>query len=250
MRGAGEYAAGTEATAQVSGNYSVVSGGVSSSYAAILVAHNRAEAAQACAPGQVWAKIECVDKATLAREEELCKRGNPQASEPMWKDNAQMQALFRQQQDTACQWLANHGGPPAPPPPPPPVVSAPPATPAGPAPAAPADASFEPGDYVAINSFWSGKMTFRPDGTFERDSGQKGVWMVNGKKLTLKWGDGTLDELDQSAPGTYKNFTGFFQIQRTGPSAVSPAVTSTPATPGAASAPPPDAPPPDRRRRR
>jgi hypothetical protein len=277
VKGDGEYAAGSEATAQVSGNYSVVTGGVSRSYAvsnkknikgyiaAILVAHNRAEAAQACPPGQQWAKIECVDKALFAKEEELCKKGNPQASDAMWKGNEQMQSLFKQQQENACRWIAAHGGP-STALPPPPASAAPAPTPTAATPAPAAEAPFEPGDFVAINSFWSGKMTFRPDGTFERDSGQKGVWIAEGKKLTLKWSDGSTDELARTAPGAYQNFTGFFQIKRTGasPAASSPAPTTsapapatsapTPATSApapAASAPAPaTSAPTDRKRRR
>ncbi len=47
-----------------------------------------------------------------------------------------------------------------------------------------AEAKFEPGDYVAVNSFWSGKLTFRADGTFSRDNGDKGVWISVWKSLT------------------------------------------------------------------
>lgn len=260
VRGEGEYAAATEASAQVSGNYSVITGGASRSFsvvhkkdikgylAAILVAHNRAEAAQACPPDRVWAKIECVPRELPGQQEQLCKRGNPQASDPMWKDNQQMLSLFKQQQESACNWVATHGGPATTVPPP--AGSAPataptaptpaPTTPAATKPATAAELAFEPGDYVAINSFWSGKLTFRPDGTFSRDTGQKGVWIAEGKKLTLKWSDGAEDQLDATAPGAYQNFTGFFRIKKAASSGPAPAPTTAPTT----SSKPPTAPPP------
>lgn len=256
VHGEGEYAAATEASAQVSGNYSVVSGSASRSFsvvhkkdikgyiAAIIVAHNRSEAAQACSPDKVWAKIECVPKEMPGQQEEMCKRGNPQASNAMWKDNPQMLDLFKRQQDDACRWLANHGGPGIPAPPPPSAGAPPPAPPKPPAPI-PDKPVFEPGEYVAINSFWSGKMTFRPDGTFSRDSGQKGVWLFSGKKLTLKWSDGPEDELELTAPGSYQNFTGFFRISRVaGSSAPPPAASSgAPPAPSSSAKPPPPPPP-------
>ncbi|MCS6902154.1 MAG: hypothetical protein RMJ98_21250 [Myxococcales bacterium] len=123
VKGAGEYAAGTEATAKASGNYSVVSGGVSRSYsvsnkrnikgyiAAILIAHNREEAAQACAPGQVWARIECVSKEEIGEKEMNCRNGNPLAAVAFWEGDKEMQELFKMQQRMSCEWLMNHGIP-------------------------------------------------------------------------------------------------------------------------------------------
>jgi hypothetical protein len=250
VKGSGEYVAGTEVNAQVSGNYSVVSAGVARSFsalnkknikgyiAAIIVAHNREEAAQACPPDKVWAKIECVPREMPAQKEELCKNGPPQAKDPMWKDNQQMLALFKQQQDDACRWLASHGGPGAPPPPKPSAPAPTPTTAPAPTAEKPAPApSFEPGDYVAINSFWSGKMTFLPDGTFQRDSGQKGVWIFQGNKLSLKWSDGSQDDLTMTEPGAFQNVGGFFRIKRTG-NVAPPTTSASPAAPSSAAPPP------------
>lgn len=239
VHGDGEYAAGNEMTAQAGGNYTIVSAGVSRSFsvsnkktikgylAAIIVAHNRDEAAQACPAGKMWAKIECVAQDFGWQQEELCKKGNPQATDPGWKDNQQMQATFKSQQDEACKWLTNHGGPgtfpkPAPPP------SATPAKPAAsgaPSPtptSAPAADKFEPGDYVAVATNWSGKVTFRADGTVQRETGQKGIWMYNDKMLTVKM-DGEFEEqLKPTGPGAYANYTGFFKIQKVAGSSATP----------------------------
>ncbi len=253
VKGNGEYASAKDASAQVTGNYLIVSGGVSHSYAvstkrevkgyiaAILVEHKRGEAAQACGGGQVWAKVECVPRDKLAEQEELCKRGNPKASDPATRDNSSMQAMFKQQQSDACKWLDQHGGPstslPPPPAPPPASGSAAPAKPAAPV--------FEPGEYSAINSFWSGKITFYRDGTFQRDNEKgdkgKGVWILDGATLKLKWKVGGEDELVQASPGVFKNFTGFFTIQRVGPAAAAAPTSSAPPPPAASSAPPPPA---------
>jgi hypothetical protein len=223
VRGEGEYASAIESSAAVKGNYSVISGGVSRSFnvsnkraikgyiAAIIVAHNRGDAAQACSPDMVWAKIECVPKNMPHEKEELCKKGNPQASDPMWKDNAQMQGIYKKQQDDACSWLASHGGPSIAPATPP---SAPPASSTTKAPDPPPPPTFEPGEYTAINSFWSGKLTFKKDGTFVRDNGDKGVWIFEKDTVILKWSKGNAeDHLKLSSPGVYKDLTGFFTIR-------------------------------------
>ena len=231
VRGNGEYASAREASAQASGNYAILSGGVSHSYAvstkrevkgyiaAILVEHKRGDAAQSCGRGEVWAKIECVPAQKLSEQEDLCKKGNPKATDPATKDNASMQSMFKQQQTDACKWLDLHGGPStALPPPPPASTTAARPTVAQPPPAAP---TFEPGEYSAINSFWSGKITFMPDGTFQRDNEKgdkgKGIWIFEGGTLQMKWADRNEDQLTLSSPGTFKNMTGFFTIKRVGP---------------------------------
>lgn len=121
--GKGEYAAGTEVSAAAQGNYSVVSGNVRRWFqikasrnvtgyiAAVLVAHDRSQAAQACAPGMVWAKLECVYPRDIADYEQLCSHGDPQARDPLWKDSPNMLSLFQQRQDDACHWLEVHGRP-------------------------------------------------------------------------------------------------------------------------------------------
>lgn len=128
--GYGEYAAGAEATANAQGNYSVVTGGVARSFqvkstravkgylAAVIVAHDRSQAVQACAPSYEWAKLECVPLGAMAEQEQLCRQGPPQASEAFWQGNQGMQDLFRREQLNACQWLVVHGGPSLQPPPP------------------------------------------------------------------------------------------------------------------------------------
>lgn len=242
VRGAGEYAAGTEASAEVKGNYTVVSAGAARSYqvsqkrsvkgylAAILVAHDRGDGAQSCGDGKVWAKIECVPAGEPARQETLCRDGNPQATDPAWKDNQAMQDTFRTQRDDACKWLAIHGGPSSTP-----IASADPAASAAPSasmapvtPAAPTTpatsatptaatpAGFEPGDYVAIGTSWSGKMTMNADGTFTTSNGKNGVWIWELDKLTLRWADGKEELLDRQEGGSYANFTGFFKIHKAG----------------------------------
>jgi hypothetical protein len=121
--GDGEYAAGSEASAEARGNYTVVTGGTSRSFqvmnrkaikgylAAVIVAHDRRRAVQACAPGHEWASIECVPKGWMAEQEQLCRYGRPQASDPFWTGNEGMLALFRRDQIEACNQLALHGGP-------------------------------------------------------------------------------------------------------------------------------------------
>ncbi len=127
--GEGEYAAGSEASAEVQGNYTVASGRAVRSFrvenkkaikgylAAVIVAHDRSQAVQACAAGYEWAAVECVPKGMLAEQEQLCRNGKPQASDPFWADNESMLALFRREQVAACDWLAAHGGPKLQPPP-------------------------------------------------------------------------------------------------------------------------------------
>jgi hypothetical protein len=139
--GEGEYAAGAEASASVQGNYSVVSGGAAHAFkvsntkaikgyiAAVIVAHDRSQAVQACPAEMVWAKVECVPSNMPVEMERLCRYGKPQASDSFWAGNQSMLEMFRRDQIDACDWLAAHGGPDIPPPPPLPAkpeASAPP----------------------------------------------------------------------------------------------------------------------------
>jgi hypothetical protein len=136
--GQGEYAAGTEVNASAEGNYSVVHGDVKRWFkvqdtrtvkgyiAAVLVAHDRSQAVQACPPSLVWAKLECVAQGELTSQEQLCAHGTEQAKDPMWQDNPQMRSMFRQQQDEACNWLEEHGRPLPPRDAPPVAAAAPP----------------------------------------------------------------------------------------------------------------------------
>ena len=145
--GEGEYAAGAEASATVQANYSVVSGGATHAFkvahtkaikgyiAAVIVAHDRSQAVQACPAGMQWAKFECVPNNMPVEMERLCRYGKPAAANPFWADNPGMLELFRRDQVHACDWLALHGGPNIPPPPPLPArPEARPALPAEPQP--------------------------------------------------------------------------------------------------------------------
>lgn len=128
--GEGEYAAGVQASATVQGNYSVVSGGAAHAFkvshskaikgfiAAVIVAHDRSQAVQACPPDMVWAQFECVPSSMPIEMERLCRYGKPEAVNPFWADNPGMLELFRRDQVRACDWLALHGGPDIAPPPP------------------------------------------------------------------------------------------------------------------------------------
>lgn len=121
--GQGEYAAGAEATAEMQGNYTVVNGRVARAFqvkqtraikgyiAALIVAHDRNQAAQACSANMEWAKLECVPKGQMVEMERLCRYGRPEASDPFWKDSPGMLELYRKDQVKACDWLAQHGGP-------------------------------------------------------------------------------------------------------------------------------------------
>lgn len=119
--GQGEYAAGSEVNASAQGNYNVVRGDVKTWFkvkatrrvkgfmAATLVAHDRSQAVQACPPGMVWAKRECLPPNMISDREQLCAHGDPQAKDPMWQDSPQMLATFKERQDDACRWLEEHG---------------------------------------------------------------------------------------------------------------------------------------------
>lgn len=121
--GEGEYAAGAEASAELQGNYTVVNGRVARSFqvkqtraikgyiAALIVAHDRSQAAQACPPDLEWAKLECVPKGQMVAMERLCRYGKPEAADPFWADSPGMLELYRKDQLKACDWLAQHGGP-------------------------------------------------------------------------------------------------------------------------------------------
>lgn len=212
--GEGEYAAGSEATASAQGNYTVVSGRAKRSFrvsntkaikgylAAVIVAHDRSQAVQACAPNWEWAAIECVPTGRLAEEERVCRYGKPQANAPIWAENERMLAMFRSDQVAACDWLAVHGGPKLEPPAlaPQPVASPP-----------------APGDYVGVDTFWSGKLKLHGDGSLERDDGRKGVWLFDGKTLILKWESGFPDELRETARDVYVAKDGHLKVQRARP---------------------------------
>jgi hypothetical protein len=211
ISGEGEYAAGSEASAQAQANYTVVNGRAARSFrvahkkaikgylAAVIVAHDRGRATQACATGWEWAATECVPRGKLAAEEQLCRNGTPRANDPFWADDESMLASFRREQAAACDWLAVHGGPKLAPPPPPARV---PATPP------------EPGDYVGVETFWSGKLRLEGDGSLQRDDGRKGVWLFDGKHLILKWESGFPDELRETAPNAYVTRDGRLKVQR------------------------------------
>ena len=121
--GEGEYAAGAEVSAEARGNYTVVNGRSARSFqvketkaikgyiAALIVAHDRNQAVQACPPDQEWAKFECAPKGQMVELERLCRYGKPEASSAFWADNPSMLDLYREQQAMACTWVARHGGP-------------------------------------------------------------------------------------------------------------------------------------------
>lgn len=199
--GEGDYAAGSRSEAAARGNYTIASGGVEQSFrvsskksirgylAAVLVAHDRSQAVQACSAGKEWASFECLPKGALAESEKLCRDGDPRVGDPFWADDDDQLQRFRQEQLQACDFLSAHGGPRIEPPLPEALrLQDPPA----------------PGNYVATDTFWTGKVTLESDGTLKADDGRKGVWLFDGRRLTLKWDSGLPDELRRIAPGIYE----------------------------------------------
>ncbi len=209
--GEGEYAAGAEVSRSVQGNYSLVHAGLSRSFkvtstkaikgyiAAVLVAHDRSNAVRACDAGSLWAETECVSRTSLAEAELLCRQGDPDATSPFWAEDQDAQERFRRRRLEACQWLALHGGP---------VVVVPEQAAPPPAP------SPEPGPYVGTSTFWSGKLDLKADGSVERDDGKRGIWLFDGKQLTLKWESGFPDELHVVGPGFYSGGKLGMKLQR------------------------------------
>jgi hypothetical protein len=210
--GEGEYAAGRKSELQAQGNYTVLSGGVAKQFqvtntkkirgylAAVLVAHDRSQAVQACSAGQEWASIECVPKGALAESEKVCRSGVREASDPFWADNDDALQRFRRDQLQACDFLSAHGGPRIDPPLPDALrPQEPPAL----------------GDYVAVDTFWKGTVTLRSDGTLTTDDGRTGKWRFDGRRLTLSWDSGLPDELRRIAPGVYEERGHGLKLQST-----------------------------------
>jgi hypothetical protein len=210
--GEGEYAAGNRTDASAQGNYTVVSAGAQQRFqvsstksirgylAAVLVAHDRSQAVQACSAGQEWAGHECVPKGALAESENVCRHGVRDASDPFWADNDDALQRFRREQLEACDFLSAHGGPRIEPPLPEALRPQEPPS---------------PGDYVAMDTFWSGTLTLRTDGTLSTNDGRSGKWLFDGRRLTLKWDSGLPDELRRIAPGVYEERGHGLKLQST-----------------------------------
>jgi hypothetical protein len=117
--GDGEYLSGQQTDAAASGNYEVIQLKGNLHYrvlerkqihgwlAAVLTAHDRSQAIQACPAGEHWRAIECVDEDTTYAARENC--ATDRSSDPFWKDSPQMQHSLKEQQASACRWLDDHG---------------------------------------------------------------------------------------------------------------------------------------------
>lgn len=129
--GEGEYASGQQADVAAQGNYQIYSGGGSHSYkllnkrnikgylAAVITAHNRSEAVQACASDQEWAGIECVKKGEIQEQQAKC-RGNlgmmnmlqaNQVDDGDEEAGANIEQIMKMMQQQACDWLDRHKQP-------------------------------------------------------------------------------------------------------------------------------------------
>jgi hypothetical protein len=129
--GEGEYASGQKADVAAQGNYQIYSGGGSHSYnllnkrnikgylAAVITAHDRSQAVQACASDQEWAGIECVKKGEIQEQQSKC-RGNlgmmnmlqaHQGDEDDEEAGASVEQLMKMMQQQACDWLDRHKQP-------------------------------------------------------------------------------------------------------------------------------------------
>jgi hypothetical protein len=120
--GEGDYVSGAETAAKAEGHYTVVTGKGETSFkvlnkrqikgyvAAVLTAHDRGAAAQACPPGETWGATECVpnervEQARMACRGQLPGMGAMPAEEAESPDFKQLAA---QQQQQACMWLDMH----------------------------------------------------------------------------------------------------------------------------------------------
>ncbi len=129
--GEGEYASGQQVDVAAQGNYQIYSGGASHSYralnkrsikgylAAVITAHDRSQAVQACAPDQEWAGIECVKKGEIQQQQAKC-RGEfgvmnmlqgAAGDDDKEAGGAQLQQVMQMMRDQACQWLDQHKQP-------------------------------------------------------------------------------------------------------------------------------------------
>ncbi len=129
--GEGEYASGQHVDVSAQGNYQIYSGGGSHSFrllnkrnikgylAAVITAHNRDEAVQACASDQEWSGIECVKKGEIQEQQAKCQ-GNfgmlnllqNTTDDEMGKEAGnQTQVLMKMMQQQACDWLDKHKQP-------------------------------------------------------------------------------------------------------------------------------------------
>lgn len=116
--GDGEYLSGQETNVSASASYEVIQLQGRHSYrvierkqihgwlAAVLTAHDRSQAVQACPAGEHWRAIECVNDDTIYAAREGC--AEDRSADPFWKDSPQMQHSLEQQRESACRWLDDH----------------------------------------------------------------------------------------------------------------------------------------------
>lgn len=120
--GDGDYVSGEETQAQAEGHYTVVTGKGATSFkvlnkrqikgfvAAVLTAHDRGAAAQACPPGETWGATECVSNERVEQARMGCRGqfpGMPQMPAEEG-ESPEMKQLGAQQQQQACMWLDMH----------------------------------------------------------------------------------------------------------------------------------------------
>lgn len=116
--GDGEYLTGQETDVKASGSHELVRVRGRQTYrviqrkqihgwlAAVLTAHDRAQAVQACPLGERWYAFECASQDMVYAAREGC--ATDAASDPFWKDSPNMQHTLAQQRERACRWLDDH----------------------------------------------------------------------------------------------------------------------------------------------
>jgi hypothetical protein len=116
--GEGEYVSARSADASAGGTYQLITAEGKTSYraldrkvirgwlAAVITAHDRSKAAQACPVGQRWHGHECVTNEMIAMARQAC--AEDASRDPFWKDNPDMQYQLKEEQQQACRWLEEH----------------------------------------------------------------------------------------------------------------------------------------------
>ena len=116
--GEGEYVSALDAEASGGGTYQIVSAEGKASYraldrkvirgwlAAVITAHDRTQAAQACPAGEQWQGFQCVSADEIQMARNGCAEDG--SKKPFWKDDPNMQYMLHRQHLDACRWLDEH----------------------------------------------------------------------------------------------------------------------------------------------
>lgn len=117
--GEGEYVSANQAEASASASYMVQTAKGSSSFsvlhkrqikgflAAVITAHDRAQAAQACPPDKEWAGTECVAKGEIESNRNACK-GKQGGLLGLIPSDSQIDNVKKKLGAASCQWLDEH----------------------------------------------------------------------------------------------------------------------------------------------